>query len=271
MVDKVIIMKKKNQIGIYFLIVCCLLIPDKGSFAQVGGISGSKLCVPDAGAVQKGKFEFEPSLSVFRSSKEFDSEWNLKSLNGFNDASILQFRITLGVADGLEIGTSFSTTLEDIFIGSKAVLFSGAKSSMAILAGISLPADNKTPDDTLASDENKHSFSLGSTYSLVLSEVASLDLLFSYSVYSGHSQFNSALNYGASLGYKISDDLQAVMELNGYSTFKSSLYSVKLSVTPGITFRFSTNLLLVLGEQIDLLGKNDFSGTNVFCAFTMSF
>ena len=256
---------KKYFLAIFFIVA---LTSAKG---QVNGISGSKLCVPDAGTVEKGKFEFEPSLSVFRSSKKFDCDWNLKTLNGHNDVSSLQFRITLGIAEGIEIGTSFSTTMEEIFIGSKAVLFSGANSSMALIGGISLPADNKSPDDTLTAVQNKHSFSFGSTFSAKLSDAAGIDMLLSYSTYNGVSQFNSALNYGAAFGLWVSDVLQGVVELNGYSTFNGSLYSDKLSITPGITYRFSKNLLLVLGDQFDLLGKNDFGGTNIFSAFTMSF
>ena len=259
------------MITMKYIFAIFFIITLTNTYGQVNGISGSKLCVPEAGTVEKGKFEFEPSLSVFHSSNEFDSNWKLKPLNSYNDASSLQFRITLGVADGLEIGTSFSTNLGDIFIGSKALMFSGANYAMALIGGISLPADNQSPDDTINTVQNKHSFSLGSTYSAKLSDAASIDMLLSYSAYNGASAYKSALNYGASFGLWISNFLQGVAELNGYTTFNGSLYSDKLSITPGITYHFSNNLLLALGDQIDIMGKNDFSGTNIFCAFTMSF
>ena len=100
------------------------------SEGQISGISGSKLLVPDAGTVENGKFEFEPAISVYRAYNEFNSHGGRKSLNGFSETSSLDFRITLGVFDGTEIGTSFSTALEGVSIGSKSTLFSVGKISL---------------------------------------------------------------------------------------------------------------------------------------------
>ncbi|MHB9012683.1 MAG: transporter [Ignavibacteriaceae bacterium] len=264
-------MKTKSSSKYYLPLLLFLLMPTSLSIGQVNGISGSKLCVPDAEVVSKGKFEFEPSLSVSHSAKQFDSDWNLEQLNGSSYASSLQFRITLGVAEGLEIGTSFSTAMDEIYVGSKAILFSGSNSAMALIGGFSLPASNKSINDTLANIQNIYSFTFGSAFSVHLSNAASIDMLLSYSKFLGNSQFNSSVNYGAAFGYWASDVLQGVLELNGFSTFNGSLYSTKLAITPGVTYCFSKNLIIVLGDQIDIIGKNDFSCTNTFCAFTMSF
>ncbi|MHB8337204.1 MAG: hypothetical protein ACYDEE_07285 [Ignavibacteriaceae bacterium] len=124
-------MKTKSSSKYYLPLLLFLLLPAAFSIGQVNGISGSKLCVPDAEVVSKGKFEFEPSLSVSPSAKQFDSDWNLEPLNGSSYASLLQFRITLGVAEGLEIGTSFSTAMDEIYVGSKAVLSSAGTLQIA--------------------------------------------------------------------------------------------------------------------------------------------
>lgn len=253
------------------MILSAQIILSNIALAQINGISGSKLCVSDPNTVEKGKFEFEPSISVFRSSKKFDTNWKLTNLHGNYDESSLFFRITLGVANNLEVGTSFSTNLDDIFIGSKAKLLSINGFSVAIIGGLSLPTDNKTIIDTINIPESKHSFSIGSVTEITLTENSNIDLLFSYTRYNGKSQFENSLNYGAAVGYWFTSTLQGVIELDGYTTFNNSIYSDKLSLTPGITFNFSKNLLLVLGLQSDIWGKNDFSGTNIFNAFTMSF
>ncbi|HEX2868142.1 MAG TPA: transporter [Ignavibacteriales bacterium] len=253
----------------YFLLM--LLIPLGVSSAQIGGISGSKLLVPDAEPVEKGKFEFEPTLSVFSYSKEFDSLGKQKSLNGHNSASSLDFRITLGAMEGLEVGTSFCTDMQEILLGSKAVLFTGDKTAMALLAGVTLPAGNRSVGDTLNNPPSIYSFSLGAAASNKISDKSSLDLFFSYSRYENNPQYSNALNFGASFGFWSLDNLQAIVEMDGYSAFSSTLYSSKISLVPGFTYTFSEKLILVLGDQIDLWGKNDFKGSSIFSSFTMSF
>ena len=248
-----------------------LLIPLTFSSAQIGGISGSKLLVPDAEPVEKGRFEFEPTVSVFSYSKEFDPLWNVKPLKGNSESSSLQLRITLGAMECLEVGTSFSTDMKEILLGSKAVLFSGHKSSMALLGGLSLPAGNKSADDTLNVSPSVYSFSLGTTLSNQISDKSSVDAFLSYSSYVHNPQYNGLLNFGTSFGFWLLDNLQAIVELDGYSSFNSSLYSAKFSFVPGITYTFSDKLILVMGDQLDLWGKNDFSGRCVFSSFTMSF
>jgi hypothetical protein len=56
---KSILLKYKWQIAL-----CYLVLPFNFTIAQVCGISGAKLCVPDAGAIDAGTFEFEPSYYV---------------------------------------------------------------------------------------------------------------------------------------------------------------------------------------------------------------
>lgn len=253
------------------LFVLCFFISLKISFGQVNGISGSKLLVPDAGVVSKGNYEFEPSISVSHSYKQYDANWNLDPLSSSLISSSLQFRITLGITESLEIGTSFTNALDEIFIGSKCVLFSSENTSIVILSGFSVPAGNKSINDSLNDITNRYSIAIGSALSINLNKDASFDAMFSYSNLKGETLFNSILNYGIALGYWVSDYLQGVIELNGYSTYYNSLYSAKFSITPGLTYKFSEKLIFVLGDQYDVFGKNDFQSSNIFSAFTMSF
>lgn len=264
-------MKKKfNKINLAsFLSI--ILVPLSISSAQIGGISGSKLEVPDAEPVEAGRFEFEPTISVFSYSKEFNSLWKSERLKGSIQISSLDFRITLGAMDGLELGTSFSADLQEILLGSKAVMFKGEKTSMALLGGILLPAGNKTADDTSGNTPSVHSFSLGATMSNQLSGKSSVDIYASYSRYVHNIQYDNGLNFGTSFGFWLRDNFQAIIELDGCTAFSRSLYSEKFSVVPGFTYRFSDRLILVLGDQIDLWGKNDLSGNSIFGSFTMSF
>lgn len=253
------------------LLIMFLIIPSILTVAQVSGISGAKLFVPNASSLNKGRFDFEPSFSVFSANRHFNSTNELNDLAKSEVSSCVSFRITLGVLDDLELGTTFSTGMEDVFIGSKFTAFKNENTALAVIAGGSLPAGNFSEADPAEKYRSKYSYSAGVIVSQNLSDKSSLDGIFSYSKINGSTDFNHLLYYGVSSGYFFTDALQAIMELNGFSTFNGSFHSNKISITPGFTYQFSQYLLLVFGMQKDIWGSNELSGTNYLTAFTMSF
>lgn len=239
--------------------------------AQVSGISGAKLCVPEATSLPSGSFEFEPSFSVFSSYYRFAENSSTESLAGRNISSNVMFRLTAGIAERLEMGASFSSTIEQVSFGMKYILTGSEKFNLALIAGTSLPAGNKFVADTTA-DNNHHLISsYGTIASLKLTESSSVDMIFSYTRIHGVHPFNNILNYGVGIGNWFSEKLQGVIELNGFSTYNNELFSGKLSLTPGITYRISDQLLFVLGFQLDLKGKNEDKSFGYFSAFTITF
>ncbi|MDP3683076.1 MAG: hypothetical protein Q8S01_04010 [Ignavibacteria bacterium] len=267
-----------NRKHLYYknLIIALITSVISGGFgvsvnAQVSGISGAKLCVPDAGALSNGSFEFEPSFSVFSSENKFCKNGSTESLCGESISSNVMFRVTAGVADQWEIGAAFSSTIEQVSFGTKYILADLGKFNLALIAGVSLPAGNKFLADTLTDKDHHLTSSFGSIASLKLVENSSLDFIFSYTRIHGVHQFNNILNYGAGVGYWLSEKFQGVIELNGFATYNGKLQSHKLSVSPGITYKTSDRLLFVFGFQVDLLGKNEDKGFGYFSAFTITF
>ncbi len=241
------------------------------SYGQIGGISGAKLCVPEASVSSTGSFEFEPSFSVFKASNRFCGNGTIESLSGKNVSSNVLFRITAGVADDLELGTSFSSTIEQVSFGSKYIFFDSKNLHLALVAGISLPAGNKFIADTLQDDDNNFTSSYGSIASLKLDKSSSLDIILAYTRIHGVHPFNNILSYDIGVGRWFSQKFQGVLELNGFVTWNGQLHSDKLSILPGFTYRISSLLLFVFGAQIDLIGKNEDKGYGYFSAFTMTF
>jgi len=263
--------KKKNQYLLKLSLLCLLIIPFNLTNAQVCGISGAKLCVPDAGAIGTGTFEFEPSFSVFNSHKRFNDEGFTESLEGKNIESGLLFRLTVGIAENIEIGTSFSSELEEIRIGSKYNLLTSENYKLGLTAGVSLPAGNKFIPDSIDDDSDCYSTSFGTIISNNLSETASVDLILTYSHFYRTLHYKSLLTYGIGIGIWFTENFQGVFELNAFSTYNDAFHSGKLAAYPGFTYKISPKLLFVLGAQFDIIGKGEDKGIGYLTAFTMTF
>jgi len=239
--------------------------------AQISGISNTKLLVPNAATLNKGHFDFELSFSVFSANSHFNSDGDLSNLSNSEIVSNVSFRITLGVMDNLELGTAFSTGMEDVFIGSKFTAFKNDNTALAVIAGGSLPAGNFSETEPTENYVSKYSYTTGAIISHKIANYLSLDGVLSYSKINGSTDFNHLFSYGVSLGYFLAGTFQVITELNGYTTFNGNFHSNKISITPGFTYQFSQYLLLVFGIQNDIWGNNELSGTNYVTAFTMSF
>lgn len=241
------------------------------NLAQVGGISGTKLLTPNAATLKQGHFDFEPSFSIFSSNRFYDAHGNAETNNLKEQSSNVAFRITLGLKDNFEIGTCFSSVLEEVCIGSKFNFLTSGNTSFSLAVGGSLPAGSFSQSEAEENIAQKYSYSFAFILSQSFSESISFDGLVSYSKINGLKEFDHLLNYSASIGYFLNGEVQLVAELNGFSTFNGSFYSRKISITPGITYQFSQYMLLVFGLQKDLWGNNEPEGISYITAFTMSF
>lgn len=239
--------------------------------AQIAGVSGTKLLVPNASTLSKGHFDFEPAFSIFSAKQHFNNEGELNDLMRSEVSSSVSFRVTMGVAENFEIGTSFTAGMEDIYISSKFTAYNRDNIVLGLTAGGSLPGGNYPKGDAEENHKLKYSYGAGVILSYTLGEVSSLDGIFTYSKINGSTEFNHLINYGVSFGYFFTGTFQAIMELNSFTTFNGSFHSNKISITPGFTYQFSQYLLLVFGVQNDIWGNNELSGTNYITAFTMSF
>ncbi len=73
-------------------------------YAQIDGISNSKVVVPGTETVGVGIFEFEPAFEFFSPKSEWDSNSNLVTYDSSSTESSYGFRFTKGVRENLEVG-----------------------------------------------------------------------------------------------------------------------------------------------------------------------
>ncbi|MFZ6034051.1 MAG: transporter [Melioribacter sp.] len=240
-------------------------------FAQVSGISGGKLFVPDAATLSGNTFEFEPAFSVLNSSSYFENGSNCKDINGRIINSSLAFRITAGISENLEAGVSFSNSLDEIALGTKYFLNQYGKFAYGLTGGVIIPAGDKFIPDTLANTEHNYSVTLGTVISYSISEKSSVDMTLSYTNVLTSGSFDYKIHYGAGYGRMISEKTQIVLEINGfYANFNRS-EEYKMFSAGGITYRVTEKLLFVSGYQYDLIGKNTYKENGIFAAFTITF
>lgn len=260
-----------NQVkNINLILVIILLITVKNP-AQVGGLSATKLTLQSATVLSSGEFEFEPAFNVMNSKSWFGDNGKIADINGSNVASALDFRITAGVAEGLEIGSSISSTIEEIIFGAKYLFYDNSKSSFALTGGVVLPAGNKFVADSLLSIENTFSFSVGPVFSLNLTENNSLDITLVYTTNLESNALPDVFYSGIGWGYMLRENLQLVLEVAGYACVDNKICSGKLSLFPGITYDITESFSFAFGVQHDLVGKNEENHFGYFGAFTIFF
>lgn len=261
-------MIKREMINLTTLLI--LLIVTQ-VYSQISGISANKLTVQSASVVGKGAIEFEPAFTVMNSKSYFDESGNLLKHNGINTFSSMDFRITAGITDNLEFGTSIPSTIEEVVFGAKYLVYEDTKFSFALSSGVELPAGNKFVADSLAFFENIFTAAIGPVFTYNFSESSSLDFTFVFTSALGSKDFSDVLYGGIGWGYLIRDNLQFVAELAGYACLDKKICSGKLSLFPGITYDITENFSFALGFQHDLLGKNEENNFGYFGAFTISF
>ena len=116
-------------------LIALLFITING-FSQVIGISGSKLGAYCVDVVDHNKLEFEPAIYHFQSKKTWDNNGNLNNFAMSGDSikyiSGINFRITYGLLDKPEIGTSFSTDLQLAGLVFPNIFFNNRKKGLAL-------------------------------------------------------------------------------------------------------------------------------------------
>lgn len=236
------------------------------AFAQIGGISGAKLSIPNFATVHVGIFEFEPSFSVFSAREKFNNTNKTESLNGVIKISDLVFRVTTGLTDNIETGISLSTQMKRVNWGLKYSFYNSNQFNFFFLGGISLSAGNYFIPDSSSGKETTL-FSLGSGISAGFNEKLSTDFML---VLSKNSDGKTLINTGVSNGYFLNDKLQLICEFTGeYNNLEDS-GACKISVLSGLTYHVSDRLIIILGTQYDLAGKNYLKSFGYFGAFTIS-
>ena len=239
------------------------------AFAQISGISNSKIVVPASETVPAGAFEFEPAFEVFRSNQKWDQDGNLFNLNSRTTESALGFRLTAGFSHNIEAGLIVPQDASSLNFGLKWQFRSGGDASLALQSGI-----NFDTESGVRSNEAKTAKIIGSGLVLtyIISEKVSVDSDFTISYHSNDMEdepvnWSNTLNIG--IGYFLHENFQGIVELNSaWARFVNSGSTSKTSGVFGFTYNASELTKVIMGVKYGLFGSNNDKGIAYIGAFT---
>lgn len=246
-------------------------------YAQVGGISGSKISAYTVDVVDDHKLEFEPSFFHFIANEFWDENSNLQNLYSNQDSikwgTGLNFRITYGFFDKFEIGTIISSDLLLIQIGARYILYDNKATGLALIGGLNLPLGNKSVSKSLRYSNTISKAGGGLVFTGHLNNNFSVDINAQYFSFIENSIDNSTSNFylNTDFGYYImSHQLQLIAgfgyQFSQYGDFDTQIFTF----FPGITVETGKQYIIVLSSLIDLWGKNATKNTGASLALTIT-
>jgi len=267
----------KKLISLFVYTIASLVI-STSVFAQVGGLSGSKLGALCVDVVDNKTVEFEPAFFHVVSRKTWDDEGHLKDIFGSADSVIhttgINFRFTYGLFDKLEFGASISTDLQLSNWGIRYIVYSKKKLGIALIAGANIPFGNKVVDNSIRLSDNLTSVGGGVILSTQFSENLSLDVNAQYMAFvkTTTEKHKGSYYFNADLGYYVfKHQLQLIAgvgyQQSAFDTFTSST----LTIYPGITVETGNNYIIVLSAPFDISGHNAIKNAGFALALTLTF
>ncbi len=234
-------------------------------FAQVQGLSASKLATVDANTVPKRTLEFEPSLSVFWSTRYWNaSREKLPSFPGNDSVKVFTefgFRSTYGINDKMEFGTYMPNDLSYLDLGTKIKLLDHESTGIALLAGSRIKIGNAVMLKSGHDYKNLDNFSLGLAGSFNRTKRFSVDVNSQFSQYISAEKYSHKYDYflNTDFGYYVHEGIQMVAGLNyALNRFDTaSLNHDHLFLNLGITIETAKNLIIVVNSPLCLVGKNE--------------
>ncbi|RUA23617.1 MAG: hypothetical protein DSY76_09270 [Bacteroidetes bacterium] len=261
-----------------FSLLSLLLIISFTSFAQIGGLSGSKLGSLTVDVVDDKKIEFEPSFFHARSSKYWDNSSDLQNIYSTSDSlkvvTGMGFRFSYGLWDKLELGMSISTDLSAAALGLRYVILQKEKYGFALISGMNFPLGNRTIDQTIRATGNIPQMGLGLVGSYSFSENLSIDFTGQYAHFleETNDKDRGGVHLNSDLGYYVfNHQLQLIGGL-GYHYIKNNVGSHQvLTVYPGITVETSRNFIIVISVPFDVYGQQENKNLGFNFALTLTF
>jgi len=248
------------------------------SYAQIGGLSASKLGSFSVGVVPNNKIEFEPSFSHFRSKSYWDNDNNKQSIFSTSDSvrniSAMSFRFTYGLWDKMEIGVSVSPDVSMSSWGLRYIVCQQEKLGIAAITGMNIPLGNQTIDKKLRLADNLLSLGIGGVMTYDFSNNFSADFTAQYqfrleetshhdknamffNLDFGYYILNHQLQFASGIAYRTVQDIQG-----NHNVF---------TITPGITVETGEIFIIVLYAPFDIMGKNEVINNGFGFALTLLF
>ncbi|OQX97327.1 MAG: hypothetical protein B6I20_12855 [Bacteroidetes bacterium 4572_117] len=257
------------SVGLFFVI--------NSVFAQVGGLSASKLGTLCTETVPAQTIEFEPFFSFASSSRVFDKKGDVQNLFATNDSSQFfsepGFRFSYGLMKNLEVGVSIPTDISTVSFGAKYKLPFKGKLTFGLLVGYNSIVGNDIYVRRNAAHETSSSIGGGIILTYEFSDKFSCDFNAQYHKHlnktsAGHDQ---GMCFSTDFGYYFIENVNFIIGMNyffeDYEVFEDN--SRLFTFNPGIAIEKAENFILVLNSPIDLFGKNEYKSVGFGLALTI--
>jgi hypothetical protein len=275
-------MKKIYFNKVLFVKLCTILFLSGlfpfSSFAQLGGMSGSKISSLTVDVVDHKKVEFEPGFYHFQAKYSWDENSNLHDIYNTADSikytTGIYFRVTYGLWDKLEFGISASTDLSAIAIGSRYAFLQKEKWGLAVIAGANIPMGNRTIDQTIRNSSTLSQAGGGIVGSYSFTENFSADMTLQYLHYLKQSSDDDrgGTYLSLDLGYYIFNHQLQLISSFAYRHIANNIGNHDvLTFYPGLTIETGKNYIIVLSAMFDSWGKQEFKNTGFNFALTLTF
>jgi len=181
---------------IIFLAIICSPIQ-----AQIQGLSASKLTAFFVTTVEPGSAEFEPTYSSTYS-KESDSDI-------IEVASQINWRMTIGLFEDLELGLNFPSDMSLGSVAMKAALVKKKSYQLGAFGGVNLPLGNRAYAHSFPTVDDIGTYGLGVVGTFDLDSLNSVDINVHFTDYFRTADLTSRtyfinLDYGT---YSLSDEI----------------------------------------------------------------
>ncbi len=254
-----------------------LLFIAANTFAQVLGISASKLATYDANLVPKYKLEVEPSFTYLYSHQWFNNHNHLLPFNVADDSSMIMrnfyMRFTLGLGKNLEVGTFINADMSSFSFGAKYRIFQHEKSGLVLLAGTTFSRESDLIYRSAGFYGKTLSLAGGFAFTQQFSPRLSWDTDLQYqNILSRNESITDNIFLDSEVGYYVYDHrLQVIAGLSfNYNNHKPDQHDTyRLTFNPGVTIETGKSYIIVVYFPVDLTG-NEVERTYGFSlAFTL--
>ncbi len=255
-----------------------LLVPLSNTiYAQVGGISGSKISSYTVDVVNHHNVEFEPAFYHFTSSKQWDSNGNLADFSVISDSTRwitgLNFRVTYGLMDKLELGIDFSSDMLLTRIGARYVFYDKEKTGLAAIAGINIPMGNKTVSKSVRLSNTIAKAGGGLVFTGYILPDFSVDVNAQYFRFIEKTIDDGTNNWylNSDFGYYLLERKLQLIAGFGYRFSKYGTFNTQVfTLYPGITVETGKKYIIVLSAGVDAWGKNADKNVGAALALTIT-
>jgi len=260
---------------IFTIVLVGMLLSVASVFAQVTGVSASKLTAIDANLVSAKTLEAEPSFAYLFSKHSFDNTGILYPISLDNDSAIILkdifFRFTYGVGKNLEIGTFLTANLTSLSFGAKYRFVQHKKFLAVALLGVNFSNESNFGIRKTGFFGKYMGVATGVGLTNIFSPRFSLDI---------SAQYQNTFCYACSLSddYFLDSDLgyyvfNGTLQLTGGFSFQYNHFKTgdpdayRLSFHPGVTIESGKSFIVVFYMPIDLIGRN----VERFAGFSFAF